>query len=43
LQSSDNEWLRLTGQAVEGSRIDPDKVVPLLDAAGSRAYLNENL
>jgi mannose-6-phosphate isomerase-like protein (cupin superfamily) len=24
-------------------RIDPDKVVPLLDAAGSRAYLNENL
>ena len=23
-------------------RIDPDKVVPLLDAAGSRAYLNEN-
>jgi mannose-6-phosphate isomerase-like protein (cupin superfamily) len=24
-------------------RIDPDKVVPLLDAAGSRAYLDENL
>lgn len=23
-------------------RIDPDKVVPLLDAAGSRAYLEEN-
>ena len=24
-------------------RIDPDKVVPLLDAAGSEAYLAENL
>lgn len=24
-------------------RIDPDKIVPLLDAAGSRAYLDENL
>ena len=24
-------------------RIDPDKVVPLLDATGSRAYLDENL